>query len=218
MRTNTSSLALVIISASSKPMTLAVIYKKPTIVGLYGLPGIGKSYVLYRLKKCFGVENQFQYYEGSEVIGNLVDGGLEAFKRLDNDAKIRQRQRAIQHVADECTVTGRIGIVAGHYSFWDVKSPSHEVVWTEADRRVYTHILYLDMPATILWNQRTRDKSRSRPDIQLKHLVKWKNAEMAGLSHVSRLNGMHFMPLYLDEMASYDGINHVLRSIATQDE
>ncbi|KAJ0334344.1 hypothetical protein COL5a_000398 [Colletotrichum fioriniae] len=162
---------------SASNFNIASPSKKPTIVGLYGLPGSGKSYVLRHLKTYFGVGNRFQYYEGSEVIGNIVDGGLDAFKRLDNDAKTRQRERAIQFIADECTATGRIGIVTGRYSFWNDKHPSHDVVWTEADMRVYTHILYLDMPAISLWDQRTYDERRTRPELQPNHLAQWRNSE-----------------------------------------
>ncbi|KAK1655172.1 uracil phosphoribosyltransferase-domain-containing protein [Colletotrichum phormii] len=204
-------------SALSSSTTLSI--NKPIVVGLYGLPGSGKSYVLRHLKTYFGVGNQFQYYEGSEVIGNLVDGGLEAFKRLDKDTRNLQRQRAIQLIADECTTTGRIGIVTGHYSFWNDKNNSpRKIVWTEGDRRVYTHILYLDMPADRLWGQRQDDESRSRPNLQPNHLSKWQNAEMAGLSRLSRLNGMYFMPLHLEGPRSYDGIQHMLRNLVTQDE
>ncbi|KXH47643.1 uracil phosphoribosyltransferase [Colletotrichum nymphaeae SA-01] len=192
--------------------------KKPTIVGLYGLPGSGKSYVLCRLKTNFGFGNRFQYYEGSEVIGNLVDGGLEAFKRLDNDAKTRQRRQAIQRVADECTATGRIGIVTGHYSFWNGNPPSYDVVWTDADMRVFTHIVYLNMPAISLWDQRTYDEVRTRPELQPHHLAQWKNSETTALSRLSRLNGMQFMPLYLGGPHSFDGIEHMLRNIETKDE
>ncbi|KAK1673459.1 uracil phosphoribosyltransferase-domain-containing protein [Colletotrichum godetiae] len=168
----------------------------PIIVGLYGLPGSGKSYLLRHLKTYFGVGNRFQYYEGSEVIGNLVGGGLEAFKRLDKDTQNLQRKRAIQLIADECITitTGRIGIVTGHYSFWNDKNSPREIVWTMSDMRVYTHILYLDMSANRL--------CRRRPDLQPGHLSKWRNAEMAGLSRLSRLNG----------------IQHMLRNLVTQDE
>ncbi|KXH66301.1 uracil phosphoribosyltransferase [Colletotrichum salicis] len=203
-------------SALSSSTTPSI--NKPIVVGLYGLPGSGKSYVLRHLKTYFGVGNRFQYYEGSEVIGNLVDGGLEAFKRLDKDTQKVQRQRAIQLIADECTTTGRIGIVTGHYSFWNDKKSPCEIVWTEGDRRVYTHILYLDMPANRLWGQRKDDESRSRPNLQPNQLSKWRTAEMAGLTRLSRLNGMHFMPLHLEGPRSYDGIQHMLRNIGTQGE
>ncbi|KAL2880979.1 hypothetical protein SGCOL_003632 [Colletotrichum sp. CLE4] len=185
------------LSSSTTPPT-----NKPIIVGLYGLPGSGKSYFLRHLKTYFGVGNRFQYYEGSEVIGNLVGGGLEAFKRLDKDTQNLQRKRAIQLIADECITTGHIGIVTGHYSFWNDKNSPREIVWTMGDMRVYTHILYLDMSANRLWCQRKDDESRSRPDLQPGHLSKWRNAEMADLSRLSRLNG----------------IQHMLRNLVTQDE
>ncbi|OHF02739.1 uracil phosphoribosyltransferase [Colletotrichum orchidophilum] len=192
--------------------------KKPIIVGLYGLPGSGKSYVLRQLKIYFGTGNRFQYYEGSEIIGSLVNGGLEAFKRLSADAQKLQRQRAIQFIADECVTTGRIGIVTGHYSFWDDMDSSREVIMTANDLRVYTHVVYLDTPVDWLWERRGVDDGRLRPELPTEHLSRWQNSEMVDLSRLSRLEGMQFMPLYLLETQSLDGIVRILRNIDTQDE
>lgn len=49
---------------------------KPTIVGLYGLPGSGKSYLRKELEQSVG-KNDFLFYEGSKENGNLVPDGLE---------------------------------------------------------------------------------------------------------------------------------------------
>ncbi|KAJ5008450.1 Uracil phosphoribosyltransferase [Colletotrichum sp. SAR 10_66] len=56
----------------------------PTIVGLYGVPACGKSFLLRQLKAYLG-EQHYAFYEGSEVIDDIVLGGLHAFKRMHPD-------------------------------------------------------------------------------------------------------------------------------------
>jgi adenylylsulfate kinase-like enzyme len=51
---------------------------KAKIVGLYGISGSGKSFLLNQLKQELNHE-RFLFYEGSEAIADLVPGGLEAF-------------------------------------------------------------------------------------------------------------------------------------------
>ena len=60
---------------------------KPIVIGIYGLPGCGKSYLLHQLKEKL-VERPFQIFEGSEVITSLHPGGLDAFKKLAEDDKV----------------------------------------------------------------------------------------------------------------------------------
>lgn len=40
---------------------------KAVVIGLYGVPGSGKTFLLSQLKQEFGKES-FEFYEGSEVI------------------------------------------------------------------------------------------------------------------------------------------------------
>ena len=53
--------------------------KRPIIIGIYGLPGAGKSHLLGELEQMLGT-GQFFYFEGSEILAKFVQGGLEAFK------------------------------------------------------------------------------------------------------------------------------------------
>ena len=52
--------------------------EKAVIVGLYGVPGSGKSYLLEQLKRELG-EIKFSLYEGSRMI---IAGGLDVFQRM----------------------------------------------------------------------------------------------------------------------------------------
>lgn len=58
------------------PAIQAAAHTEPVVVGIHGLPGSGKSFLLDQLKKLFG-EEDFMFYEGSEVIARLVPGGLQ---------------------------------------------------------------------------------------------------------------------------------------------
>ncbi|KAK0368979.1 uracil phosphoribosyltransferase [Colletotrichum limetticola] len=134
---------------------------KPTIVGLYGVPGSGKSFLLRQLRAKLRDEH-FQLYEGSEVIDNVVPGGLKAFKSSSQSEREIWRQRAIDFIAEECAGTGRLGIVSGHFSFWPEDQVFPEDVYTPADLNVYTHILYLDTPADVVARRCLEDSDRAR--------------------------------------------------------
>ena len=56
--------------------TRSVSDQKAVVVGLYGVPGSGKSFLLNQLKKELGT-TYFAFYEGSEVIATVVPGGLD---------------------------------------------------------------------------------------------------------------------------------------------
>ncbi|KHN94158.1 KAP P-loop [Metarhizium album ARSEF 1941] len=62
----------------NKPLTEKDDGEKPVVVGLYGLPGSGKSFLLKELRKYLS-HADFDFYEGSEMIASLVPGGLREF-------------------------------------------------------------------------------------------------------------------------------------------
>ena len=74
---------------------------KTKIAGLYGLPGAGKTTLLNQLKAELP-HDQIAFYEGSEVFGNLVSGGLEALHGMEEDDKLFYRQQTIIHIKVKC--------------------------------------------------------------------------------------------------------------------
>lgn len=94
--------------------------RTPTIIGLYGVSGCGKSYLSMQLQRHFD-EKPFSFYEGSEqVLETSGSKDLEAFKGLPKDGKERVRADTIQRISHECVNASKAGIVTGHFSFCHV--------------------------------------------------------------------------------------------------
>jgi putative protein kinase ArgK-like GTPase of G3E family len=72
--------------ATTQPATQSVL----VIVGIYGLPGSGKTFLLNQLKQELGREN-VEFYEGSKVIASFVPGGLDRFRNLVERDKVLWR-------------------------------------------------------------------------------------------------------------------------------
>lgn len=66
--------------------TRAASNDKAVVVGIYGIPGSGKTFILKQLKKELEQEH-FAFYEGSKTIANLVPGGLDVFQNLGDQDK-----------------------------------------------------------------------------------------------------------------------------------
>ena len=143
---------------------------KPVIIGLYGLPGSGKSFRLEELKTVLN-NDKFAFYDGSNVIAAVTPGGLEAFQKLAKEAKNDSRERAIARVKQECSNTGKSAIVAGHFMFWAEEDEQGESVCTPSDLATYTHILYLNSPVELIAEYRLNDAERSRPSVSTSQLA-----------------------------------------------
>lgn len=150
--------------------------KRPVIIGLYGLPGSGKSFCLNQLEQRIG-GSSFEFFEGSQVIADVCPGGLGAFQKLEEATKSSWRRRAIEYIQDKCRKTGKTGVVAGHFMLWSEGEPDGQVIWTQADSAIYTHILYLDVPAEQIVENISSDSRKCRPYSSTPHLCNWQQAE-----------------------------------------
>ncbi|MCJ1333997.1 hypothetical protein MMC10_010704 [Thelotrema lepadinum] len=168
--------------------------KKPVVVGLYGLPGAGKTFLLNQLKQELSSEG-FSFHEGSEVIGSIVPGGLDAFKRLKEHEKKSWRQQAIETIRNSIAGTGRVAVVTGHFMFWPESEDFVQAVLTSADWATYTHILYLDVPVKEIKKRCMADTERSRPQASIEHLHQWQQREMAELRCLCLNHSILFMVL-----------------------
>ena len=169
--------------------------KKPVIVGLYGVSGSGKTTLVEKLKPELE-KLHFAFYDGSEVIADLVRGGLDAFKKLPKTEQMYWRERAIEKIEKECTESGKVGVVAGHYILWSEVHQDGKVIGTKKDLDTYTHILYLDVPAVDLFNRRLDDKTRERGDISPIRLDEWQQDEKTQLLPVCRKHEILFLVVH----------------------
>jgi cytidylate kinase len=126
---------------------------KAVVVGLYGVPGCGKTFMLNQLKQELGQEH-FEFYEGAKMIANLVPGGLDAFQKLEEQEKVHWRQLAIDTIGKECADSGRVAVVAGHFMFWPEEK--------EAGQPVYTRMFLPNSSRSVVWTTR-REVVRLRP-------------------------------------------------------
>lgn len=164
---------------------------KPTVIGLYGISGCGKTFLLKKLAQCLGKE-EFEFYEGSEKIDTLVPGGLSAFGGLSEDRKSYYRCRAIQEIARDALLKKRTAVVAGHYMFPNDSPTNLTSVWTASDAEIFTHIIYLAVPIEIVASRRLSDQTKARPSISSDDLLHWQDTEIKELRSICCNEGILF--------------------------
>ena len=164
---------------------------KAVVVGLYGIPGSGKTFLLKQLEQELG-QTDFAFYEGSKMIATVVPGGLDAFHRMKEQEKAQWRRHAIDAIGKNCADSGKVAVVAGHFMFWSEEQEAGWPVYTQNDLRVFTHILYLDVPAEDVVRHRLDDTERSRPYASASHLRKWQQEEKTQLRELCRRHGILF--------------------------
>lgn len=182
---------------SSTPKTRLSPDEKGTVVGLYGISGSGKTYILTQLKRELG--NEFLLYEGSAIIAKLVPDGLEGFHKLCDQDKIQWRQHAIDTIKKECIDSGKTGVVAGHLMFWAEKEDEGRLVYTKNDLETYSHIFYLDVPPDVIAQRRSEDMKTKRPFMTTSHLLRWQQAEKTHLRRLCHDHGILFSLLAVDQ-------------------
>ncbi|KAF2832348.1 hypothetical protein CC86DRAFT_340779 [Ophiobolus disseminans] len=163
---------------------------KPTIIGLYGISGCGKSYLLKELNKDDALKEQhFTFHDGSELIASVTPGGLETFKQLiEADQKV-YIAAALNKVSKGCQDRQETAVITGHHLFWNPeKEEKARVVSTEKDWKIYTHIVYLNVEPGLVAKRGKDDTSRTRPDLSVADLTEWQNAERTSLRRACREN------------------------------
>ncbi|KAK2805525.1 hypothetical protein FQN50_006149 [Emmonsiellopsis sp. PD_5] len=172
---------------------------RPVIIGLYGIAGSGKTYLLNQLEATLGREC-FAYFEGSTVIDSVVPGGLTAFKSLGEEGQLHWREHAIEKIKKDCVDNKKVGIVTGHFMFWsETKGLGSPPVYTQNDLEAYTHIVYLDTPIELVAERHQNDTERKRVSIPLNHLEAWQQTEKAQLRPLCQNHGIFFFLLRPDQ-------------------
>ncbi|KAL8851015.1 MAG: hypothetical protein Q9221_004098 [Calogaya cf. arnoldii] len=177
---------------------------KPIVVGIYGVSGCGKTFLLDQLKQTFDL-NLFSFYDGSEMIADITPGGLEAFQGMKKEDQLMCRQRAIDKIGAHCFHSQKIGIVAGHSMLWSEEEGKALPMYTQNDLDVFTHILYLDVSSDVVAKRCLDDTGKDRPVLTAAQLDDWKNEEKKLLRGLSRNHGILFStlqhPFQTDRMA-----------------
>ncbi|KAF9737005.1 hypothetical protein PMIN06_004139 [Paraphaeosphaeria minitans] len=184
-------------SNQSPPKNGANPVHTPTVIGIYGIPGAGKTFLRDQLRQVLS-PTSFHFYEGSEMIANLVPGGLKAFQQMDVAGKTQWRGRAIDNVRTQSLKNGKTAVVTGHFMFWPEEDETGHTVCTKNDLDIYTHILYLDIPVETIEQRRWNDVSKPRPLTSIAHLLKWQQAEKTQLQALCREHGILFSVLTSD--------------------
>ncbi|KAI7059509.1 hypothetical protein KC339_g17335, partial [Hortaea werneckii] len=166
----------------------------PVVIGLYGLPGSGKTTLMRRLQQDLPSDS-YSFYEGSEVLGGLVEGGIDAFKNLAPKEQATLRQRAIEQIGEQCTLARRTGLVTGHLMFWSDEKGAPTPVYTDADLATFSHIIYLDAMAEEIAGRCTSDTSRSRITHSLSVIEEWKEKEKSTLRDLCSRNEILYYTL-----------------------
>ena len=182
-------------SGTCSPQSAA--HSKAVVVGIYGIPGSGKSYFLNQLEKELGGKH-FAYYEGSKVIDMIVPSGLDAFKMMAEQDQAYWRGLAIGKIGADCADLGKVGVVTGHFMFWSEEEDSGSPVYTEKDMQTFSHILYLDFPVKVVAQRRALDTKRIRPSFSANHLHRWQQTEITQLRDLCRIHGVLFTLISLD--------------------
>ena len=159
------------------------------VVGIYGISGSGKTFLLHHLGRQLG-EKEFKFYEGSEMINTVVPGGLDAFHMMEEQDRAQWRQSAIDTIGKESAYSGKVAVVAGHVMFWPEEQEAGQLVFTENDSKVFKYILYLDTPVEIVAQHRLDDTERGRPSVSVSHLRKWQQEEKTHLRDLCRRNSI----------------------------
>ncbi len=163
---------------------------KAVVVGLYGIPGSGKTFLMHQLKQEFRQE-RFAFYESSELIDLAFPGGLTAFRNSDDETKDYWRKHAIDIIGKSSAVSGQVAVVSGHLGFWSDVKKAPDIVCTENDLHTYSHFIYLDTPAELVAERRRADKTRvDRPELSVSDLTQWQQAEKTKLRDLCRKHGI----------------------------
>ncbi|KAI9760035.1 MAG: hypothetical protein M1835_000253 [Candelina submexicana] len=189
---------------------------KAVVVGIYGVQGSGKTFLLNQLKDRFEGK-PFAFYDGSQVIGSVVDGGLDAFREMEEQEKEYWRSRAIEDVARNCAKSGKVAVIAGHYMLWNEKNESKNIVCTQKDLDTYTHMIYLNVPAEVIDQQRRNDSRKDRETASVAQLAKWQQAEKIELQGLCRRHGILFSIVSSDS-SLLDKVSTLLRDFKDHTE
>ncbi|KAK4183885.1 hypothetical protein QBC35DRAFT_78320 [Podospora australis] len=165
--------------------------QKPVMIGIYGVPGSGKSHLLRQLRNRLPSPWQVFYLrEFRDAIDTVAPGGFSKFQLLSKKTKSCYRVKAMDYIRDQCDLFGgRTGVVAHQFLYvvWEKDKPKGCTVHTPSDFQNFTHIIYLDVSPAVI--------AMRRPEYSIEDLTKWQWIEMLHLRDRCRTHGILFTTL-----------------------
>jgi uracil phosphoribosyltransferase/adenylate kinase/phosphoserine phosphatase len=192
---------------------------RPKLIAIFGLPGSGKTHLLNHLQQTLSSQH-FAFFEGSSVIAKIMHnkGGIDAFHRLSDANKLIEREKAIKCIVDECTASGKIGVMSGHCIFWKEGKPLPDAVLTVKDLQAFTHVLYLDVEPQTIQERAEADRSRNRQVCSVKHLQKWAEQEKCNLRGALIEHGFLYATVKGGAMVMQKKVEDFIMDFAKHDE
>lgn len=172
---------------------------KHQVIGIYGVSGSGKSTLLARLKQDI-VMTSASFYEGSSILASLT-GTIKEFQSLSRKEQDDLRTTAIQSIDKSLP-----SIVTGHYSFPTRDLNRFEPIMTEADKKEFTHVIYLNTAASQVFH-----RSINKHGLSIYQIQKWIDFEIIQLEAISSKAGIKFISV--GPIIDYDVILKTVQEI-----
>ena len=169
--------------------------RKSVIIGLYGIPGCGKTYLLKQLEQTLG-KGEFAFYDDTRTIASIFPEVLGTFEIMEEQQS--HWQRSIATIVKECDESGKVGIVASSYMFCAEDEEDQDPRHTQNDLDIYSQIIYLDTPAETIVKRVMADTERSRPRTSVNHLQGWQEDEKIELRNLCRQRRILFSSMPYD--------------------
>mmetsp|Transcript_20635 Transcript_20635/g.44819 ORF Transcript_20635/g.44819 Transcript_20635/m.44819 type:complete len:690 (-) Transcript_20635:179-2248(-) len=190
---------------------MAKITSDGIIVGIYGIQGVGKSYIL---KQIAAERIEWRVVDGSRLIREVMDGmnqTMEHFeKHMTPTDKAAVRKAAIENAKKKPGIT----LIAGHCSFpagvGSDGSTKFNDVFTPADGAAYDVIFYLERPVDKVFDQVQKDKERTRPQFSVDVLKMWVEHEKAALEAKCSEHNIAFRVFRLGEPNDYLDLTSII--------
>ncbi|CAI6342424.1 unnamed protein product [Periconia digitata] len=165
------------------------------VIGLYGVSGVGKSSLLDKLNNYQPPYPlyDFAFREGSSILNDVIPGGLEKLKDRSAEEQKLFREKAIEKIVELGQTSALHTVIAGHYMLWnDPTKDEGEIIGTDADWGVYTHIIYVRGDPASIKERRDKDQIKDRTKLTEEHLRIWQEREIKELRNTCRERNILF--------------------------
>ncbi len=126
---------------------------------LIGVKGIGKTYLINRLKK---VDDNFLYYTGSSMIREVVGEEFSNFDAFTQEKKEMFRDLVIKRFEEIQKETGMNLVIDGHMILYNIHKRTIESVVRKSDIDFYDHYILLHPTPELVYQRRVGDKLKQR--------------------------------------------------------